>query len=496
MIQLSNPINAFIISKTHHLGLPDDILFFAIVLLSSYLFNFIYLLLFKTLNIGSKTSRPLLKQLYIISVGLFFIVGVLNSISGLAILLTNSFIVYFLCRLNYKKKNNGLLPWYILIGLLIFVLIAHINTTLIENGAIITGCLMVLVIKLHEFTWNCQDVTEIDHDNELNTYQKDKIITKFPTLLEFLSYVLFYNTLFTGPAFEYQVYIKWLKSDNEHSKTTNPALFKFGKGIFFLIAFFKMAEWFPVGQLLDNDYSLLKKFFLLYLIGMIFRFKYYGAWSIAESLCNMVQLGYNDKTNDYYLIKNVNVRGFEFAQNTKGALESWNESTNIWLKNYIYLRFIKLNKNPTLASLITFTVSATWHGIHAGYYLTFVTGSLYQTAGKIIRRFIRPHFLGSQNALFKIVYDIITMIITQTAFGYLVLPFIVLNLKDSFTIWKSVYFIPHLSILVLVLIKPFLKKTAPKTETKTGVLNSSLKDILEDKYTFEKNEKKKTLKKD
>ena len=191
---------------------------------------------------------------------------------------------------------------------------------------------------------------------------------------------------------------------------------------------------------------------------MIFRFKYYGAWSIAESLCNMVQLGYNSADNNYYLIKNVNVRGFEFAQNVKGALENWNESTNLWLKNYIYIRFVQVNNNATLASLITFTVSASWHGTHAGYYLTFVTGSGYQTAGKIIRRFIRPHFRVDDSPIFKLIYDFITLIITQTAFGYLVMPFIVLNIKDSITIWKSVYFIPHILIIILQFSKPLLKK--------------------------------------
>lgn len=484
-----NPVNELILAKTQNLGLPNDILFFAIILLSSYGFNSIYLLLFSKINVGTNTTKPLLKQLYIIFVGLFYIVGVLNSVSGLVILLINSFTVYFLCKHSYNKKHkNDLLPWYILVGLIAFVLIAHIYTDAIENGAVMTGCLMVLVIKLHEFSWNCQDMKALDKEKTLNTHQRDKIITEFPNILEFLSYILFYNTLFSGPAFEYKIYIKWLKSDNKDIKAKNPYLYKFGKGVFFLVVFFKMTEWFPVDQLLSNNFSLKKKFFLLYLVGMNFRFKYYGAWSIAESLCNMIYLGYNDKTNDYYLIKNVNVRGFEFAQNTKGALESWNESTNIWLKNYIYLRFMRLNKNATLASLVTFFVSAIWHGTHAGYYLTFVTGSTYQTAGKIIRRFIRPHFVKENSAPLKIVYDLITLVVTQTAFGYLVIPFIVLSMKDSMIVWKSVYFIPHLIILGLVVIKPFLKKQLPK-EHQPKIINSALKDILQDKIDFENKEK-------
>ncbi|XBW34849.1 hypothetical protein QEN19_000416 [Hanseniaspora menglaensis] len=491
MIKFYNPIHGFIVANTAHLGVPNEILFFAIVLLSSYFFNFLYLFIFNKLKVGSHDTRPLLKQIYIISVGLFYILGVLNSVLGLVILLINAFVVYFVCKQDYNKKGkkNENLPWYIIIGLIGFVLIAHINSTAIANGEVMTGCLMVLVIKLHEFSWNCFDLTLMNKENELNSHQKDKVITEYPTSLEFLSYVLFYNTLFTGPAFEYKIYSKWINSDNMDINIRNPALYKFGKGVFFLVSFFKISEWLPVSELLQNNYSLIKRFLFLYIVGMTFRFKYYGAWSIAESLCNMVHLGFNSQTNDFYLIKNVNVRGFEFAQNTKGALDNWNESTNIWLKNYIYLRFAKINKNSALASLVTFTVSAIWHGTHPGYYLTFVTGSAYQSAGKIIRRYIRPHFLVTNYNTFKYIYDGMCLLITQAAFGYLVMPFIVLNMKDSFTIWKSVYFIPHIVILALVAIKPFLKQSVPKTKKAAQPIKSMLKDIIEDKQQFEQHEK-------
>ncbi|KAF0276062.1 hypothetical protein FOG50_03073 [Hanseniaspora uvarum] len=491
----NNVVNNFILTKTKHLNLPNEILFFAVVLFSSYFFNLIYLLLFKFVKIGSNknNSRSVLKQLYVLFVGLFYVIGVLNSLGGFYLMFVSSLAVYLVSKYNYKNSNKiKNLPWYVLIVLIAFVLFCHIQVDLIENGEILTGSLMVLVIKLHEFSWNCHDYANSESD-KLSPFQKDKIVTEFPGLLEFYSYIFFYGTLLTGPAFEYKIYIKWVKSDNQKQPIKNPALWKFGKGIFFLVAFLKLSEMFPVGDLIaKNDFSLFKKFFLLYFIGMIFRFKYYGAWSIAESLCNMIQLGYNSTDNNYYLIKNVNVRGFEFAQNVKGALENWNESTNLWLKNYIYIRFVQVNNNATLASLITFTVSASWHGTHAGYYLTFVTGSSYQTAGKIIRRFIRPHFIVADSQTFKLIYDFITLIITQTAFGYLVMPFIVLNIKDSITIWKSVYFIPHISIIILQLIKPFLKKKAIKTapKLKVEIKDDDLKNILKDKFAYENKQKK------
>lgn len=491
----NNVVNDFVLKQNKHLNLPHEILFFAIILISAYFFNFIYLLLFKFSRLGSKKSnvQVVFKQIYVLFVGLFYIIGVLNSLVGFYLMFFSSLTVYLSTMYNYKNSNKiKMLPWYILLFLIAFVLFCHVKVNLIQNGEILTGALMVLVIKLHEFSWNCQD-NYISNTDKLSAFQKDRVITEFPNLLEFYSYVFFYGTLITGPAFEYKIFIKWIKSDNNNQKVKNPSLWKFIKGLFFLVSFFKLSEQYPVSNLIDeNNYTLMKKFFLLYFIGMIFRFKYYGAWSIAESLCNMVQLGYDSTSNNYHLIKNVNVRGFELAQNVKGALENWNESTNLWLKNYVYIRFINVNKNPTLASLITFTVSASWHGTHAGYYLTFVTGSFYQTAGKIIRRFVRPHFTLPTSSTVKLIYDFITLIITQTAFGYLVMPFIVLNIKDSIAIWKSVYFIPHLLIITLQIFKPFLKKTSVKLPSKVEVTikDDDLKSILKDKFDYEDKQKK------
>ncbi|CAI8493522.1 unnamed protein product [Hanseniaspora opuntiae] len=490
----NNAVNNFVLKQNEHLNLPHEVLFFAVILITAYFFNFIYLLLFKFINVASKRDnlKAVLKQLYVLSVGLFYIIGVLNSLVGFYLMFGVSLAVYLSTKYNYKNSNKiTMLPWYILLTLIAFVLFCHVKVNLIENGEILTGALMVLVIKLHEFSWNCQD-NSLSMD-KLSVFQKDRVITEFPNLLEFYSYVFFYGTLITGPAFEYKIFIKWIKSDNNKQKIKNPALWKFVKGVLFLVTFFKLSEQYPVSILINkNNYSLAKKFFLLYFIGMIFRFKYYGAWSLAESLCNMVQLGYDSTNNNYHLMKNVNVRGFELAQNVKGALENWNESTNLWLKNYVYIRFINVNKNPTIASLITFTVSASWHGTHAGYYLTFVTGSFYQTAGKVIRRFVRPHFKVEKTSYIMQAYDVITLVITQAAFGYLVMPFIVLNIKDSITIWKSVYFIPHILMICLLIVKPFLKKTAVKAPAKVEVTikDDDLKNILKDKFDYESKQKK------
>jgi len=59
---------------------------------------------------------------------------------------------------------------------------------------------------------------------------------------------------------------------------------------------------------------------------------------------------------------NVDILSLEFAQNFKGITDSWNKKTNLWLKNYVYLRLTPPNGKPSgFVTLATYMTSAFWH---------------------------------------------------------------------------------------------------------------------------------------
>ena len=133
---------------------------------------------------------------------------------------------------------------------------------------------------------------------------------------------------------------------------------------------------------------------LLYLqpVGMTNRFKYYGVWKMAEGACILSGLGFHgynlDGTLKWDRMANVSPIALETAQNNKAYLEAWNQMTNKWLKNYVYLRVTPRGKKPGFrSSMATFTTSAVWHGFYPGYYLTFVSAAFIQTCGKCILSF-------------------------------------------------------------------------------------------------------------
>ena len=82
------------------------------------------------------------------------------------------------------------------------------------------GPLMILVIKLSNFSWACYDGTL--KDDQLSPEQALTALQKSPEILEFFGYVFFFGGFFIGPAFEFKDYHSYLhkKGDFERIPST------------------------------------------------------------------------------------------------------------------------------------------------------------------------------------------------------------------------------------------------------------------------------------
>ncbi len=278
-----------------------------------------------------------------------------------------------------------------------------------EPGVVdITGAQMVMVMKLSGFLWNVQDGKL--PASELSAHQNEGALRNLPGILDYAAWVLFFPSLFGGPAFDYIDYQKWItctmfevpKDIDEKSKprtkknrkiprSGTPAAWKAAAGAVWIFLFLKFSSFvypdvFTGPRFLQ--FGFFKRMWFVYLLGFTTRLKYYGVWSLTEGACILTGLGYNgiDPVThrvSWDRLQNVNPWGLECAQNSRAYLGNWNMNTNNWLRNYIYLRVTPKGKKPGFrASLATFTTSAFWHGFYPGYYLTFVTASLLQTVAK------------------------------------------------------------------------------------------------------------------
>jgi lysophospholipid acyltransferase len=279
----------------------------------------------------------------------------------------------------------------------------------------ITGVQMVLIMKLTAFCWNVQDGRL--PQEELAEFQRERALIRIPSLLDYIGYVLFFPSLFAGPAFDFVDYRRWLETTmfelppgtdpasapktrkkRKIPQSHTPATIKAVIGLIWILLFLKFSAWYNTELVLGDQYmkyGFLRRIWLLEILGFVTRMKYYGVWYLTEGACILSGMGYkgvNAKTGkvDWNRLQNVNPWGIESAQNSRAYLENWNMNTNNWLRNYMYLRVTPKGKKPGFrASLATFVTSAFWHGFYPGYYLSFVLAAFLQTVAKSKSCFLR-----------------------------------------------------------------------------------------------------------
>jgi lysophospholipid acyltransferase len=324
-------------------------------------------------------------------------------------------------------------------------------------------------MKLTAFCWNVADGRLPEQD--LSDFQKERALKQLPSLLDFAGYVLFFPSLMAGPAFDYVDYKRWIETTmfeipagvdpskkpptrkkRKIPRSATPAMWKAASGLVWILLFLQFSGWFD-SSLLTGDtymsYGFARRIFILHMLGLTTRTKYYGVWALTEGACILSGLGYKgiDPATgkvSWDRLRNVSPWGVETAQNTRAYLGNWNINTNNWLRNYVYLRVTPRGKKPGFrASMATFVTSAFWHGFYPGYYLTFVLASFVQTVAKNCRRYLRPFFIDpktSQPTSSKIYYDAASWLATQLIFSFTTAPFVLLTLSASLLVWSRVYF--------------------------------------------------------
>ncbi|KAI9721336.1 MAG: lysophospholipid acyltransferase [Chrysothrix sp. TS-e1954] len=413
-------------------------------------------------------NKPSYKNIYIISVSLFYLLGLFDLWGGVRTILISSIGAYTIAY----AIDGPFMPWIGFAFLMGHLSLNHINRKLVNDPSAvdITGAQMVLVMKLTAFCWNVHD-GRLPEEELGDDFQKQRALKSLPDLLEYAAYVLFFPSLFAGPAFDYTEYRAYIETTmfqvppgTDPSKapptrkkrriprSATPAMFKLVKGLLWLVAFLRLSAWYYPEILLGDrllGYNILRRIWTMHMVGFTVRTKYYAVWGLTEGACIMSGIGFNGFSPEsgqinWDKLQNVDPVGVELAQNSRAYLGNWNINTNNWLRNYMYLRVTPKGKKPGFrASMATFVTSAFWHGFESGYYMAFMLAALIQTVAKNARRLLRPFFMapdGKTAGNSKIYYDVFSWTITQLAFSFTVAPFILLSFSSTITIWARVYF--------------------------------------------------------
>jgi len=108
------------------------------------------------------------------------------------------------------------------------------------------------------------------------------------------------------------------------------------------------------------------------------------------------------------------------------------------------------------------TVSAFWHGVHAGYYLSFLT----IPPNLIAEDLMVAAFRGSDGRGTR-VFDWLCWFLKMRSFEYMSMSFLLLGFSATLRYWSSVYFIGHISIATFILVGYICRPRHRKHEIST-----------------------------
>ncbi|XP_058125230.1 lysophospholipid acyltransferase 6 [Anopheles ziemanni] len=379
------------------------------------------------------------------------------------------------CYVVIRTQNPQIVQRLVMVVALFYLSCIHLHRQYYDYGSYsldITGPLMIITQKVTSLAFSIHDGFTREM-KDLTQSQQQHAIRKLPSALEFFSYTLHFQGLMAGPLVFYKDYIDFIEGCHIMKQTVANAKYDIDKEIVHepspvkavvkkviaslvcALIFIKFATIYPIKTMKDDGFIASSGFFysLWYMMmaTTAVRFKYYFAWLMADAICNNSGLGFNgyDKrdgvTPRWDMLSNIQVLEFEFGTNFRNCINAWNAGTNRWLRMVVFERVPK-----RYGTVLTFSLSALWHGFYPGYYLTFATGALIVMAARIARKLFRPAF--QRTAGTRALYDVLTLLVTRVFMGYATFPFVLLEFKASLRMYLNVFMCLHLVALITVFI--------------------------------------------
>ncbi|CAG9530511.1 unnamed protein product [Cercopithifilaria johnstoni] len=325
---------------------------------------------------------------------------------------------------------------------------------------------------------------------------------KQPSWWQAILYAYNFPGLFTGPYYTYAMYRDVVDNDNimeipvwKHIKWR---LYNFAWS---LPAFIVLLHAFPLEMMRRDkffDETLYYRISVSFIVFLWMRCRVYSAWMVAESICVLNGIGIypeescpsagkgpnridilkeqmNKKGTKYNseAIRNLDIWSIELSATFRDGIRAWNRTVQFWLANYVYKRVPR-----SLGMLLTMSVSAFWHGIHPGYFLSFLTVPFCTMAEDSILSLVPKDPNGKLSPLFIVFW----YLIRQLGFALMASGFLLLTWHDTIRYWNSVYFHVHWIMIIVITFSWFYKslmistgnKKSFKTDIKMKLSNSEI----------------------
>lgn len=235
---------------------------------------------------------------------------------------------------------------------------------------------MVLTPRMIYFNWTACGHYEAGRPEQI------------PALADFLFYVFNYIGGLIGPVFTYDEFDAFIRQSHPEESLDLRRLAEAAGDVAGMLTLFlagaRLYDYHLVERPEFADLSLLFQIGAIVLEAVLIRARYIAVWRI-ESL-HVVAANVRDSEAGYgdYL-QTVQWRNIELENSSRVRIENWNMSIQKWLRNCFYLPAKEVLGLPApQASMLTFVVSAFWHGFYPVYYFCFLNWNLISEAEKMV----------------------------------------------------------------------------------------------------------------
>lgn len=92
-------------------------------------------------------------------------------------------------------------------------------------------------------------------------------------------------------------------------------------------------------------------------------------------------------------------------------------------------------------------VSAFWHGIHPGYYATFLSAPFLLMAEDGMIKGLKSRIRSPR---VNLIYDYVASFLRMRFFEYMSIGFFLLQFDEIWQFWSSVYFFGHIVLILII----------------------------------------------